>query len=117
MNRHILAIEDDQDALANLRDILELDGYQVTGAGTLKEATEQHSWSEYFLILLDRNLPDGRRRYDPAANSVRGSSHRGHHHHRSRRSGRNDCRACGRGPLTTYSSRSILICSALPSLV
>ena len=59
MNRHILAIEDDQDALANLRDILELDGYQVTGAGTLKEATEQHSWSEYFLILLDRNLPDG----------------------------------------------------------
>lgn len=59
MNRRILAIEDDKDALANLRDILELDGYDVTGAGTVKEATEQHDWSEYCLILLDRKLPDG----------------------------------------------------------
>jgi signal transduction histidine kinase len=59
VNRRILAIEDDQDALANLRDILELDGYRVTGAGTLTEAAEQHTWSDYFLILLDRKLPDG----------------------------------------------------------
>ena len=59
MSRSILAIEDDQDALANLRDILELDGYRVTGASSLKEATDQYTWSEYSVILLDRKLPDG----------------------------------------------------------
>jgi signal transduction histidine kinase len=57
--RSILAIEDDQDALANLRDILELDGYRVTGANTLKEATDRYNWSEYSVILIDRKLPDG----------------------------------------------------------
>ena len=43
----------------NLRDILELDGYQVAGASTLKEATDRHAWSDHSIILLDRKLPDG----------------------------------------------------------
>ena len=56
---HILSIEDDRDAQANLRDILELDGYRVDAATTVQEALERPSWSEYAAILLDRNLPDG----------------------------------------------------------
>lgn len=55
----ILAVEDDQDALANLRDILELDGYSVTGARTIKETAERRPWSDFSVILLDRKLPDG----------------------------------------------------------
>jgi len=59
MSRNILAIEDDRDALANLCDILELDGHRVTGAGTLGEAIAGHNWSDFAVILLDRRLPDG----------------------------------------------------------
>lgn len=40
MSLNIFAIEDDRDALANLRDILGLDGHRVAGAGTIREATE-----------------------------------------------------------------------------
>jgi signal transduction histidine kinase len=59
MNPKILAVEDDRDTRANLRDILELDGYHVAEAGTLREATDRHSWSDFSVILLDRRLPDG----------------------------------------------------------
>ncbi|MCE9607889.1 MAG: response regulator, partial [Planctomycetia bacterium] len=59
MNRNILAVEDDADALANVRDILELDGFQVSGASTLREAAEGRRWSDFAVILLDRRLPDG----------------------------------------------------------
>jgi phosphoserine phosphatase RsbU/P len=59
MSHNILAVEDDQDSLANLRDILELDGYCVTGASTLKEITDRRPWSQFSVILLDRQLPDG----------------------------------------------------------
>ena len=59
MNRHILAVEDDADALANLHDILELDGFQVTGAGSIKAAMDRRNWSDFAVILLDRKLPDG----------------------------------------------------------
>src|SRR6185437_13674952 len=57
--RRILVIEDDRDALANLQDILELDGYSVAVATTIHEAKSQHTWSDYDVILLDRKLPDG----------------------------------------------------------
>jgi two-component system, LuxR family, sensor kinase FixL len=56
---HILIIEDDADTRANLCDILELDDYQVTAAGTAAEALGQKDWSAFFAILLDRKLPDG----------------------------------------------------------
>ncbi|MCH8225748.1 MAG: response regulator [Chloroflexi bacterium] len=56
---HILSIEDDLDTQANLCDILELDGYLVDVASTLKEALDRQSWSEYAAIILDRKLPDG----------------------------------------------------------
>lgn len=59
MHRHILAVEDDADALANLHDILELDGFQVTGAGSIRAAMDRRNWSDFAVILLDRKLPDG----------------------------------------------------------
>jgi len=59
MNRNILAVEDDADALSNLKDLLELDGFEVSGASTLREAAEGRRWSDFAVILLDRRLPDG----------------------------------------------------------
>ena len=92
MDQEILAIEDDRDALANLRDILELDGDHVTGAATLKEAAAAGNWSAFSVILLDRRLPDG------TADSVLPHIHSagpggGDCHHRVRRFGGDD-----RGP-------------------
>jgi signal transduction histidine kinase len=55
----VLAIEDDLDTQANLRDILELDGYRVASATTIREALDRNNWSEFSAILLDRRLPDG----------------------------------------------------------
>lgn len=55
----ILVIEDDADTRANLRDILELDGYQVTLASRIRDVLDRSDWSEYTAIILDRRLPDG----------------------------------------------------------
>jgi signal transduction histidine kinase len=56
---HVLVIEDDADTRANLRDILELDQYEVETAGTAAEALNRHTWSRFTAIILDRKLPDG----------------------------------------------------------
>ena len=56
---HVLVIEDDADTRANLQDILELDEYLVETAGTMAEALNRHSWSQFTAIILDRKLPDG----------------------------------------------------------
>jgi signal transduction histidine kinase len=55
----VLVIDDDDDTLANLRDILELDDYQVKTAATVAEALDRDDWSMFSAILLDRKLPDG----------------------------------------------------------
>jgi signal transduction histidine kinase len=55
----ILVIDDDADTRANLRDILELDGYSVDDAGTAAEALKMPDWHTYFAVILDRRLPDG----------------------------------------------------------
>src|SRR4051812_17382839 len=54
----ILVIEDDADARANLRDILELDDHRVETAATAAEARDRGDWSRYAAIILDRQLPD-----------------------------------------------------------
>jgi PAS domain S-box-containing protein len=54
----VLVIEDDPDTAANLRDILELDAYQVELAGTLGEALERGEGDSLLAILVDRRLPD-----------------------------------------------------------
>ncbi len=55
----LMVIEDDEDTLANLCDILELDGYDVVAARSLQEAMSRGSWSDLDAIVLDRRLPDG----------------------------------------------------------
>src|SRR3982750_3690121 len=55
---HILVIEDDQDARANLRDILELDDHRVETAGSAAEALARDDWATISAIILDRRLPD-----------------------------------------------------------
>ena len=57
--RRILLLEDDLDTQANLRDILELDGYEVDAAAGMREATSQSDWKNYQAIILDRKLVDG----------------------------------------------------------
>ena len=54
----ILVIEDDADALANMRDILELDNCRVTSAMTAAEVLDRKDWSRFTAIILDRQLPD-----------------------------------------------------------
>ncbi|MBI2806434.1 MAG: PAS domain S-box protein [Planctomycetes bacterium] len=56
---HVLVVEDDPDARANLCDILELDGYRVETAGTVAEALDRENWSVITTVILDYRLPDG----------------------------------------------------------
>jgi two-component system, LuxR family, sensor kinase FixL len=55
----VLIIEDDADARGNLRDILELDGYDVLTAESLSQAFERFDWSRLMAVVLDRRLPEG----------------------------------------------------------
>jgi PAS domain S-box-containing protein len=55
----VLVVDDDPDTRVNLRDILELDGYDVEAAGTAAEALARDDWDRYGAVLLDRRLPDG----------------------------------------------------------
>ena len=55
----VLIIEDDPDTQANLRDILELDGFQIEIAASVRETLVERDWSQLFAIILDRRLPDG----------------------------------------------------------
>lgn len=54
----ILVIDDDPDTRASLRNILELDGYQVETVATAGQALDRLRSSEFLAILLDRRLPD-----------------------------------------------------------
>lgn len=55
----ILVIEDDPDARANLRDVLELDDFAVETAGSVAEALAPRAWAGLAAVLIDRQLPDG----------------------------------------------------------
>jgi two-component system sensor kinase FixL len=55
---HVLVIDDEADARANLCDILELDGCRVETAGSAAEALRRDNWADFTAILLDRKLPD-----------------------------------------------------------
>jgi two-component system, LuxR family, sensor kinase FixL len=54
----ILVVEDDADARANLRDILELDGHRIALAGTAAEALGRRDLAKFSAVILDRKLPD-----------------------------------------------------------
>jgi signal transduction histidine kinase len=55
----VLVIEDDTDTRENLRDILELDGYEVGTAASVAEAFRRTDLPSTFAVVLDRKLPDG----------------------------------------------------------
>jgi len=55
----ILVIEDDADTLANLRDILELDGHEVFLAASFKDSISITQAHEIGMVIADRRLPDG----------------------------------------------------------
>lgn len=55
----VLIIEDDADARENLRDILELDDYEVSTAASVSESFDREDWPSIFAVILDRKLPDG----------------------------------------------------------
>ena len=56
---HMLVIEDDADTRANLADILDLDGYEVSLAESFEQARQLDVWEDVRIVLLDRKLPDG----------------------------------------------------------
>jgi PAS domain S-box-containing protein len=55
----VLVVDDDADTRANLRDVLELDDYQVETAATAAELWARRDWSKISIVILDRRLPDG----------------------------------------------------------
>jgi PAS domain S-box-containing protein len=54
----ILVVEDDADASANVRDILELDGHRIATVGTAADALGRRDLADFVVIVLDRKLPD-----------------------------------------------------------
>lgn len=56
---NILLLEDDEAICVGLKYSLESEGYQVTVAKTIKEATEHVKSKESDLYILDMTLPDG----------------------------------------------------------
>ena len=55
----VFVVDDDEDTRLNLRDILELDGYEIAVASCARELFALPDWDRVSLILLDRKLPDG----------------------------------------------------------
>jgi DNA-binding NtrC family response regulator len=57
--KNILVIDDDKIILDSLRDFLSLEGFQTSGAGTLKSALAKLQKQPYCLVITDAKLPDG----------------------------------------------------------
>ena len=58
-DKHILVIDDDRIILDSLCEFLSLEGFQTTGAETLKGAVAELQKQSYCLVITDVNLPDG----------------------------------------------------------
>jgi signal transduction histidine kinase/CheY-like chemotaxis protein len=56
--RRILVVEDDPTLRAGLLDLLKLDGVDLDGVGTAREALERLATYSYDCVVLDLNLPD-----------------------------------------------------------
>lgn len=57
--KSILVVDDDKIILDSLCEFLSLEGFQTTGAETLKSAMTKLQEQRYCLVLTDVNLPDG----------------------------------------------------------
>lgn len=59
MSTNVLIVDDEENARRNIGEYLTAKGYEVTGAGTLKEARDFINTGVGDVILLDVQLPDG----------------------------------------------------------
>ncbi|MHC4603105.1 MAG: response regulator, partial [Planctomycetota bacterium] len=57
--KNILVIDDDRIILDSLCEFLSLEGFQTSGAETLKSAVAELQKQSYSLVVTDINLPDG----------------------------------------------------------
>ena len=57
--KNILVVDDDKIILDSLCEFLSLEGFQTSGAGTVKGALAKLEEENYCLVLTDVNLPDG----------------------------------------------------------
>lgn len=57
--KSILVVDDDRIILDSLCEFLQLEGYKVQGAETLRQAFSQLQRQDYSLVLTDVSLPDG----------------------------------------------------------
>ncbi len=57
--KHILIVDDDRIILDSLCEFLSLEGFETTGAETLKSALAELQNKNYSLVITDVNLPDG----------------------------------------------------------
>jgi len=55
----ILIVDDDPDILTALHDLLDHDGFLVTGVSTCRDALAQVRTADFAAVLLDVGLPDG----------------------------------------------------------
>lgn len=55
----VLIVDDDPDILAVLQDLIEHEGFRVTGVSTCASASRQVETVDFTLVLLDIGLPDG----------------------------------------------------------
>jgi DNA-binding NtrC family response regulator len=58
-DKNILVVDDDRIILDSLCEFLALEGFEATGAETLKDAVDQLKKRTYSLAITDVNLPDG----------------------------------------------------------
>ncbi|QDV48365.1 PAS domain S-box protein [Gimesia fumaroli] len=56
----ILLIEADSESRAQIIQILSSDNYRIDSAETIAQMMDRDNWSDYFLIILEHELPDGR---------------------------------------------------------
>ncbi len=55
----VLIVDDDPDILTALHDLIEHDGFRVTGVSTCRDALAQVKIVDFAAVLLDIGLPDG----------------------------------------------------------
>lgn len=56
----VLLVEADSRSRTQIIEILSKDHYRVDTAETIAEMLDRNNWSDYFLIIIEQELPDGR---------------------------------------------------------
>ena len=64
MEKHILFVEDDTTIASGLRYAMEQEGYRVMHCKSARAAHERARDTQFDLVLLDMQLPDGERKRD-----------------------------------------------------